>query len=153
MRKIVILTIIILCFITTQKVYSQQGYKAIYTVGGLTYEHGGNVIIGIDFPNSFYSSMEIYGQYYKYKDETNIYAGLSYKPCLYKGINSLFRGKLSGAVGTTTHKYTFAPVVGFEWIYSVSPTVDFMWLNDGGYYHNTTERWRVNTYIGLRLNF
>lgn len=152
-KNIILLIAIIVSFAYAQDTNAQQGYKAIYAVGGLTYKHGGNAILGIDFPNDTYTSFEVYGQFYQYKKEKNVYAGFSYKPCLHKGINSLFRAKLSGAVGTTLHKFTFAPIVGFEWIYSITPYVDFMWLNDGGYYHNTGQKWRVNTYAGFRLNF
>lgn len=152
MKKL-ILIITILALFGINEAKSQQGYKAIYTVGGLTYKNGGNVMIGIDFPNNFYTSFEIFGLYYFRRSEKNYMAGLSYKPCLSRGINYMFRGKIAGAAGTTTHEFIFAPIVGFEYIYSLSPTVDFMWLTDGGYYHKTIERWRVNTYVGFRINF
>lgn len=133
--------------------YSQQGYKAAYALGGLTYEKGGNILIGLDFPNNSYHSFEIIGQYYGSKTEKNVLGGLGYKYCFNKSLNSMFRGKIAGMVGTTSHKTVFAPVVGFEYIYAISPVVDLLWLTDGGYYFNSVQSWRVNLFLGFRINF
>lgn len=133
--------------------YSQQGYKAVYVAGGLTYEKGGGAIVGLDFPSNSYHSFEIVGQFFTMKNENNLLGGLSYKYCFSKSVNSMFRGKVGGLVGTTTHETIFSPVAGFEYIYALSPVVDFLWLTDGGYYFNSEQRWRVSTYVGFRLNF
>ena len=152
MKKILFIVLFIASLNISEAV-AQQGYKAVYSVGGVTLQGGGNVMMGFDFPSNFYTSFEISMQYYFNGSEKNYLGGLAYKPCLSKGINSMFRGKIGGAVGTTTHKTIFAPILGFEYIYSPTPVVDFLWLTDGGYYHNTIETWRVNTYVGFRINF
>lgn len=151
MKKTMLL--LLLVFIVGVSANAQQGYRAVYMAGGLTHEKGTDLLIGLDFPSNSYHSFEIIGQYFNTKQEKNILGGLGYKYCFNKSLNSMFRGKIAGMVGTTTHTTIFAPVGGFEYIYAISPLVDIMGLVDGGYYFNSTQSWRVNLFIGLRLNF
>ena len=152
MKKLTVLFFLI-CTLGIFNSYAQQGYKAAYIAGGITYEKGGNGIIGIDFPSNSYHSFVIEAQYFQSNKEKNFLGGIGYKYCFNKSVNSMFRGKIAGMVGTTSHQTIFAPVGGFEYIYALSPVVDLMFMTDAGYYFNSEQRWRVNTFLGLRFNF
>lgn len=152
MKKILIIFFATFCLYNISA-SAQQGYKAVYFAGGLTYEKGANFLVGIDFPNNYFNSFEIFLQGYFTGEEDNYLAGIGYKYSFFKGINSMFRGKLAGAIGTTTHKTVFAPIGGFEYIYSISPTIDLMGLVDGGYYFKSNQAWRINAFAGIRFNF
>lgn len=136
----------------TINTYSQQGYKAVYLMGGYTLQNGGNAKIGLDIPISE-SSIDLYAQYYKNSIEKNYIVGLLYKGSIYRGITSSIKFGGGIGVGTTTHKFIFAPTLVLEYVYSISPVVDIACQVDGGYYSKTMKDWRVNTYLGLRFNF
>lgn len=150
MKKIVFIIAIILC---SASIKAQQGYQAIHIAGGYTWQKGGDVHIGMDFPSDSFNSFELFARGFFHEKETNYLGGLAYKHCFNKGINSAFRGKVAGVAGTTTHKTIFGGILGFEYIYALSPTIDFLFVPEGGIYFNSAQRWRVTTMAGFRINF
>lgn len=152
MKKIIFVLIAILSLISI-KSNAQQGYKAVYVAGGYTWQKGGDVYAGIEFPNNSLHAFELFAHGFFHEDETNILGGLAYKHCLFKGINSSFRFRLAGNAGTTTHKFIFGGTAGFEYNVGLSPNIDFILIPEGGYFFNSAQKWRFTTLAGLRFNF
>lgn len=152
MKKIFFILSIILCSVSAN-IQAQQGYKAVHVAGGYTWQKGGDIYLGLDFPSDSFNSFEIFARSFFHRKETNYLGGLAYKYCFNKGINSAFRGKIAGVAGTTTHEAIFGGILGFEYIYAISPSIDFMIIPEGGYYFNSAQKWRVTTMAGLRFNF
>lgn len=152
MKKIIFIITVMLCLISI-KTKAQQGYKGFYSAGGYTWQHGGDVYLGLDFPNNSFHGFEVFAHGFFHEEETNILGGLAYKHCLFRGINSSFRFKVAGSIGTTTHKAIFGGTTGFEYLIGLSPRVDLLLMPEGGYFFNSAQRWRFTTLAGLRFNF
>lgn len=152
MKKVIFILTVILCSISINS-NAQQGYSGVHIAGGYTWQKGGDFLIGLDFPNDSFNSFEIFARSFFHTKETNYLGGLAYKYCFNKGINSTFRGRVAGVAGTTTHKTIFGATLGFEYTCGISPTIDFVFIPEGGIYFNSAVKWRVTTMAGLRFNF
>ena len=151
MKKI--LFIILIAFSCSLTITAQQGYKAITVYSGYTWNKGVDNYISIDLPNKFFTSFEFYGNVFLSEEENNYIGGMAYKPSLYRGVNNFLRAKIGAGLGTSIDKFIFNGIVGFEYVYAVSPTIDFMLIPQGGFYFNSVHKWRFSTLGGLRFNF
>lgn len=134
---------------------AQQGYKYIYADYGYTVNYGGNnVSIGLDLPNRYHHSWDFGLKTYLKKDYESIFLAIRYKPVIYKGINTTFKGRLGALGGSDFSKAIFAPEAGLELSQTVAFGLDFFALSDFGYYINSPlDRWRITIGCGFKIRF
>lgn len=134
---------------------AQQGYKYMYADFGYTVNHGGNnVSIGLDLPNRYHHSWDFGLKAYFKKDYESFFLVVRYKPVIYKGINTTFKGRLGALGGSDFSKAVFAPEAGLELSQTVDFGLDFFALSDFGYYINSPiDRWRISIGCGFKVRF
>lgn len=147
------LSLFVIIFLSSICINAQQGYKAFTVSTGYVWGAGSDTYISLDLPNKYFNSFEFYGNVFLANKENNYLAGVAYKYCLNKGLNSALRIKMGVGIGTTTHKAIFSGIAGFEYIYAVSRNIDLMFIPQGGYYLKSDYNWRFSTLGGIRFNF
>lgn len=133
---------------------AQDGVNHFFFRGGAVYERAGQVSIGFDFSSKYHSAYELGLIYYRGRDKyENYLLGLNYKPVIVRNKNTNFRFRLGAFGGTDLKTFVAAPNLGLELVQSISPNVDFIFVNNNGYYFwaNKGQRWRIAAEVGLRF--
>lgn len=147
--------IILLTILFISNSNAQQGYKYIYADYGHTLGRTGhNISIGLDFPNKYHHSWDIGLRGYFKQDYESVFLALRYKPLIYKGVNSTFKGRLGAIGGSDFSNAIFAPELGVEFSQTIAFGVDLYLATDLGYYINSPiDNWRLNAIAGLKFRF
>ena len=156
MRRNVITIFTVIWVLTCMRAQAQDGIYSISAQGGLNYKSAIFTSLSLNLPKKYAAAHEISANYYrsfgtdKYE---NLLIGFNVKPVLGRGKNSLFYLRAGAYAGTDLNGFTAAPNIGFQWVQSLSPVLDFTITNNNGVYFWTerNHRWRATGQIGLQL--
>lgn len=152
MKKILIL---LLLFCTGYLAKAQDGYTFLGIRGGWVVEDSYTATINLDISGKYYSSFEIYGEYYK--NTTSEYesymGGVVFKPALTRNKNSLLRLRLGAGIGAGNDKFLASPQIGLEFSQALFNNIDILLINRNQFvfFDDKSNRWRVGLELGFRI--
>lgn len=166
-----------LFFLSVLHTYAQEGFTYLQLKGGYVRKDAMTISLGFDFSTKYYSAYELTATYLKSFDKKvsfetifneadssytkrelnhaydNLLLGVQYKPLLFRQKNTTVKFRIGGYIGTDFDNFIASPNLGFEFIQSLTRTVDLTISNNNGYFFRASKptRWRNTAELGIRV--